>query len=69
MRAVDEWAIDSLRMPRFPYAIVASIFQSRDTTSFDGVQLHPRPEFSPNACSGRKLVSVWLNVSEFAMTL
>jgi hypothetical protein len=50
---VDRWAIDFLRMPRFFYAIVASIRQSRDARSFDRVQLHLRPEFSPHACSTR----------------
>ncbi len=51
--AVCGWAIDLLRTPRFSYAIVASIRQSRDARSFDGVQLHLRPEFSPHACSAR----------------
>jgi hypothetical protein len=50
---VDGWAIDFLRMPRFSYALVASIRQSSDARSFDGVQLHLRPEFSPHACSTR----------------
>src|SRR5437867_11285545 len=53
MRSVDEWAIDSLRMPRFSYAIVASICESRDARSCDGVQIHLRPEFSPHACCAR----------------
>src|ERR1700693_392948 len=53
MRSVDEWAIDLPRMPRFSYPIVVSIRQSRDARSFDGVQLHLRPQFSPGACSAR----------------
>src|SRR5713101_3303049 len=52
MRYVDGWAID-FRTPRFSSAIVASIRQSRDARSFDGVQLHLRPEFSPHACCAR----------------
>src|ERR1700739_41648 len=53
MRSVDEWPIALLRMPRFSYAIVASIRQSRDARSVDRVQLHLRPEFSPHAWSAR----------------
>src|SRR6516225_12209512 len=53
MRSANEWAIDLRRMPRFSYAIVASICQSRDARSFDGLQLHLRSEFSPHACPAR----------------
>ena len=51
MRPADEWAIDLLRMPRFSYAIMASIRRSRDAGGSDGIQLHLRPESSPHACA------------------
>src|SRR5260370_19794581 len=53
MRSSDEWAIDLPRMPHLSYAIVASIRQSRDARSFDGIQLHLCPESSLDACSAR----------------
>ena len=48
---MDEWALDLLRMPRFSYAIVASIRQSRDAGGLGGIQLHLRPESSAQAYS------------------
>src|SRR5258708_25988011 len=53
MRSADEWASDLLRMPRFSYAIVASIRQSSDARGFDGIQLHSCPESSLDDCSAR----------------
>src|SRR5260370_14504043 len=53
MRPADEWASDLLRMPRFSYAIVASIRQPSDARGFAVIPLHLCPESSLDACAER----------------
>ena len=66
MRSADEWAIDLLRMPRFSYAIVASIRQSGDARSFTAYNYIFVLNFLPTRVPREYVASVWLNVSEFA---